>query len=97
MQFRSRLKIRLESSQVSRAEPSVFTFSLVRVSALRSLNTDICGLFQHKWAAVVPAAKNAQTSKAAINFRWCEAGPILYLLLEATLDPRQTFYCILSN
>lgn len=69
MQFRSRLKIWLESSQVSRAEPSLFTFSLIRVSALRSLNTGICGLFQRKRAAVALAAKNAQTSKAAINFR----------------------------
>lgn len=81
MQFRSRLKIRSGSSRASRADPSLFTFSLVHASALMSLHADVCGLFQCKRAAVGLAAESSQTSKAAINFRGCEAGPTLSLLL----------------
>lgn len=59
VQLRSRLKTWPGSSQARRAEPSLFTFSLVRVSALMSLRADICGLFQRERAAVALAAERS--------------------------------------
>lgn len=87
MQCRSRLEIWPGSSPANRAGSSLFTLSLAHVSALMSFHAEICGSITangRMWLLLQGVCKPAKLILIP-----GVAGFTLYLLLQATWEPRQ--------